>query len=247
MGQGGPPHVWLARIRERHALSIHGVCLSVGGADPLDCEHLARLAELVRRYEPALVSEHLAWCAHDGVFYNDLIAPLLDCNALTRVAAHVDQIQEALGRQILIENPSQYVDLPGDVAEPDFLNELAARTGCALLLDINNVVVSAHNLGFDAARYLAGIDARHIAEIHLAGHATDDASGLKIDDHGSPVGDETAALFGRFIARAGARPTLIEWDTDTPDFAAMCSEAARADGWMRAAIANANSDVGRHA
>lgn len=241
MGAGGPPHAWLSAIREVFPLSVHGVCLSLGGADPLNRNHLKRLRQVVDRFEPALVSEHLAWCAHDGVFYNDLIAPPLTEQSFARICDHVDETQEALGRQILIENPSQYLVMPGDQSEPAFLNAMAQKTGCALLLDINNVFVSAENLDFDARDYLDEIDPTHVAEIHLAGHAVDDASGvrMRIDDHGSPVIEEVGALYCDFIARAGARPTLVEWDTNVPPFAELCAEAAKAANWMNAAMSAA--------
>ncbi len=239
MGAGGPPHAWLSAIREAFPLSVHGVCLSLGGADPVDQEHLKRLRQVIDRFEPALVSEHLAWCSHDGVYYNDLIAPPLTEESFARICDHVDETQEALGRRILIENPSQYLAMPGDRSEPAFLNALARKTGCALLLDINNVFVSASNLGFDADAYLDEIDPGFVAEIHLAGHAVDDASGakLRIDDHGSPVIEEVGALYRTFIARAGARPTLIEWDTNIPPFSELRAEAAKAARWMAAAAA----------
>ncbi len=237
MCAGGPPHAWLSAIRERYPLSVHGVCLSLGGHDDLDKDHLERLRIVVERYQPALVSEHIAWSAHDGVFYNDLIAPPLTEETLQRTAAHIDQTQDALGRRILIENPSQYLTMPGDIAEPEFLNALARKTGCGLLLDVNNVYVSAANLGFDAWTYIDAIDASAVEEIHLAGHAVDTARGveIRIDDHGSPVSEDVGALYRRFVAHAGPRPTLIEWDTDTPQLAELAKEAEKAAGWMRSA------------
>ncbi len=241
MGAGGPPHAWLSAIRENFPLSVHGVCLSLGGAAPLDQDHLKRLRMVVDRFDPVLVSEHLAWCAHDGVFYNDLIAPPLTAESFARICDHVDETQEALGRQILVENPSQYLVMPEDQSEPAFLNALAHKTGCGLLLDINNIFVSASNLGFDAHTYLDEIDAAHVAEIHLAGHAVDDASGvrLRIDDHGSPVIEEVGALYRRFVTHAGARPTLVEWDTNVPPFVELCAEATKAARWMTEAINDA--------
>ena len=241
MGAGGPPHAWLSAIREGFPLSVHGVCLSLGGADPLDQDHLKRLRQVIDRFEPALISEHLAWCAHGGVFYNDLIAPPLTEESFVRICEHVGETQDVLGRRILIENPSQYLAMPGDRSEPEFLNALAHKTGCGLLLDINNVFVSASNLGFDAEAYLDEINPNFVAEIHLAGHAIDNASGvqLRIDDHGSQVIEEVGALYRGFIARAGARPTLIEWDTNVPPFAELCAEAAKAARWMKAALSAA--------
>lgn len=239
MGAGGPPHRWLAAFREKHPLSVHGVSLSIGGRDRPDKEHLARLAALVGRYRPAIVSEHLAWSADNGVYLNDLLAPPLTETALARVCAHVDETQETLGRRILIENPSAYLPgAPGDMSEPEFLNRLAERTGCGLLLDINNVVVSAANLGFDAGAYLDAVDAAHVGEIHLAGHARQhfDEIEIRIDDHGSAVPDEVMARYEAFVARAGPRPTLVEWDTDIPAFEILVGEAKRARAAMEKAL-----------
>jgi len=241
MGAGGPPHAWLTAIREEFLLSVHGVCLSIGGHDPLDSDHLNRLRKVIDRYQPALVSEHLAWCAHDGVYYNDLIAPPLTRETFAQVRAHIDEVQDVLGRRILIENPSLYLKIPGDLSEPSFLNDLARQTGCGLLLDINNVFVSAHNLGFNAADYINDIDFAHVGEVHLAGHAIDKASGLRIDDHGSIVSDDVGALYREFIKTAGPRPTLIEWDTDTPPLAKLCLEADKAAQWMSGALDEASS------
>ncbi len=246
MCAGGAPHAWLTQIRKHHPLSVHGVCLSLGGHDDLDRDHLERLHVVVDRYQPMLISEHMAWSAHDGVFYNDLIAPPLTEATLKRTAAHIDQTQESLARRILIENPSQYLTMPGDMSEPDFLNALAHRTGCGLLLDINNVYVSACNLGFDAEQYLDAIDADKVEEIHLAGHAVDRARGveIRVDDHGSPVCDAVGGLYRRFIAQAGPRPTLVEWDTDTPPLAELALEAKKAAEWMCAATTKATTKTG---
>ncbi len=238
MGDGGPPHHWLAAFRAEYPISLHGVCLSIGGRDDLDRDHLRRLAELVRRYEPALVSEHLAWSADGGVFLNDLIPPPLSQTSLARVERHVTQTQDALGRRILIENPSAYLALNGnDIPEPEFLNELARRAGCGILLDINNVYVSAMNLGFDASRYIGAIDPAHVGEIHLAGHALDSLDGveIRVDDHGSRVRDEVLAIYEAFIAAAGPRPTLVEWDTNIPSFEMLAGESRRVTAAMRAA------------
>ncbi|MBI1366336.1 MAG: DUF692 family protein [Alphaproteobacteria bacterium] len=247
MSAGGPPHRWLSAVRAEHYLSVHGVCLSVGGRDDLDEAHLARLAELVRRYEPALVSEHLAWSADGGVFFNDLLPPPLTQASLARACRHVDQIQSALGRTILIENPSIYLPgTRGDIPEPEFLNELARRTGCGVLLDINNVFVSAENAGFDASAYLDAIDPANVGEIHLAGHAIDNFEGvsIRVDNHGSAMCDEVVALYERFIARAGPRPTLIEWDHDTPAFDVLLDETRRAKvAMMRALFEESVADV----
>ena len=245
MCDGGPPHAWLTAICDHYPLSLHGVCLNLGGYDSLDKDHLQRLRKLVDQYQPALVSEHIAWSAHDGVFYNDLIAPSLSEETLLRTAGHIIETQEALGRRILIENPSQYLDMPGEISEPEFLNLLAQKTGCGLLLDINNVFVSASNLEFDAWTYLDAINIDTVEEIHLAGHSIDRSRGveIRVDDHGSEVSTEVGRLYQRFITKAGPRPTLIEWDTDTPPLAILAKEAEKAAGWMQAGL-NAASITG---
>lgn len=231
MGAGGAPHHYLSRIRERYPLSLHGVGMSLGSAGPLDRDHLARLKTLVDRYEPGLVSEHLSWAVFDGAFLNDLLPLPLTQETLAQVAAHVDEMQEALARRVLVENPSTYVRARGDeMTEPEFLTELARRTGCGLLLDINNVYVSACNHGFDAETYLDQIAPDLVGEIHLAGHAVESVAGaeLRIDDHGSRVCEAVWALYRGFVARAGATPTLIEWDTDVPSLRTLQDEARRA-------------------
>lgn len=248
-GAGGPPHGYLTAIREAYPLSIHGVGLSLGGAGPLDRDHLAALARLVRRYAPALVSEHLAWCARGGVWFNDLLPVPLTEEALDVVAAHVAQTQDALGRQILVENLSSYLAFAeSEIPEVEFLSELVRRTGCGLLLDLNNIVVSAHNLGFDAAAYLDAVPADAVGEIHVAGHAVDTRGGLalKIDDHGSAPGAEVEALLARFVERAGPRPVLLEWDKDVPPLSGLVAAAARVDGVVRAAMP-AQAATGRRA
>lgn len=236
MGAGGPTHAWLTAIRKHYPLSVHGVGLSIGGMEAPDQNHLDRLRNVVDRYQPDLVSEHLAWCSHDGIFYNDLISPPMTRESLDRICEHVAITQDALGRRILIENPSQYLKMPADMSEPAFLNQIADRTGCGLLLDINNVYVSAENLGFDALAYLEEINADHVGEIHLAGHAIDEASGLRIDDHGSPVPEAVGALYKAFLSKAGTRPTLIEWDTDTPPLDELAEEARKVAHWANEAI-----------
>lgn len=238
MTDGGPPQRWLTGFASQYPISVHGVCLSIGGRDDLDPEHLDRLARLVARYQPALVSEHLAWSADGGVFLNDLLPPPLTAESLDRVADHVDQIQTRLGRRILIENPSQYLDWAcSDIPESEFLNALARRTGCGLLFDVNNVFVSASNIGFDAGAYVDAIDAAAVGEIHLAGHAIDhfDNVAIRVDNHGDRMCAEVLALYARFIRRAGARPTLIEWDTNIPSFETLEAEARKAKLVMTAA------------
>ncbi len=231
MGAGGPPKKWLHAFAEKFPLSIHGVCLSVGGRDPIDADHLERLANLVEEFRPALVSEHLAWSAHHGAFFNDLLPPPLTEETLNRTCDHVDLIQERLKQRILIENPSQYLKwAESDIPEYEFLNALVRRTRCGLLLDVNNIYVSVSNIGGDADEYIENISASAVGEIHLAGHAIDcfDNIMIRVDNHGSPVCDEVLALFEKFIRRAGPRPTLIEWDTKTPAFEVLADEARRA-------------------
>lgn len=232
MGAGGPTHAQLDAVRREFALSLHGVGLSIGGEAPLDERHLERLARVAARFEPAVVSEHLAWSTHGGVFFNDLLPIAYDAPTLERVVRHVDRLQERLQRRVLIENPSTYVACAGStMEETDFLADLVARSGCGLLLDINNVVVSQHNRGESPARYFDRYPLHAVGEIHLAGHAVealDDGSLLRIDDHGSVVGDEAWALYAPVVARLGPVPTLIEWDTDVPAFEVLANEARKA-------------------
>jgi uncharacterized protein len=236
MGAGGAPHRRLDAIRERYPLSLHGVGLSIGSPGPLDRAHLERLAAVARRFEPVLVSEHLAWSTHDGAFFNDLLPLPYTSETLRQVADHIDEVQNALGRTILLENPSTYVAFAeSTMAETDFLREIARRTGCGLLLDINNVFVSATNQGYDPHRYLADFPLRAVGEIHLAGYAEDhDDAGLPllIDAHNSPVRDAVWSLYAAAIRRLGSTPTLIEWDNDLPAWPALLSEARRAERTM---------------
>jgi uncharacterized protein (UPF0276 family) len=238
MGAGGPPHRFLEWMRERYPLSLHGVGLSIGGAGPLDKTHLKRLRALIDRYEPGLFSEHLAWSAHEGVYFNNLLPVPYTAETLTHVAAHVDDTQCALGRQILIENPSTYIAFePSGMGETDFLSELARRTGCGLLLDVNNVYVSAVNHSFDADAYLGAFPVEHVREIHLAGHfegEPDEDGRLLIDAHDSPVRDAVWAVCAHALRRTGPLPTLIEWDNDIPQFETLQSEADKAERLLRA-------------
>ena len=232
MGAGGPPHAALNQIRRDHPVSLHGVCMSIGGLQPLDKAHLQRFKALVDRYEPALVSEHLAWSTHGTTYFNDLLPLPYTAATLARVADHIDQVQEALGRQILLENPSTYLIFPeSTMSETLFIAELVRRTGCGLLLDINNVFVSATNHGFAARDYLAVFPLEHVGEIHLAGHAwqTDDEDEpLLIDSHDCAVANPVWALFETIIRRCGAIPTLIEWDSKVPDWPILKAEATAA-------------------
>ncbi len=228
---GGPRRAWLEAVRARHPVSLHGVSLSLAGEQPPDAAHLARLAALVRRVEPALVSEHLAWSGTDGRHFPDLLPFVRDHAALHRIAAHIGRTQDVLGRRIAVENPSHYLRIDGhDWDEIDFLGELVRRTGCALLLDVNNVYVSARNLGFDAGAWIDRFPGNAVDEIHLAGHSSDPALGpqLLIDSHDAPVADSVWALFRRVVERIGPRPTLIERDGNVPAFAALMAERQRA-------------------
>jgi uncharacterized protein len=234
MGAGGPPHAQLGALRESYALSIHGVGLSIGSMAPLDRDHLNRLKALCGRYQPESFSEHLAWSSHDGVYFNDLLPLPYTPQTLARVAEHIDQVQTTLGRAMLLENPSTYVGIADStIPEVEFLAEIVARTGCGLLLDINNVFVSASNCGTQASPYLDAFPLDHVREIHLGGHAQeiDGAGGapLLIDTHGSPVADTVWALYAQVVARTGPLPTLIEWDNDVPDWPILRAQALAAE------------------
>jgi len=233
MGDGGPPLAALARVRERFPLSLHGVGLSIGGAGDLDRDHLDRLKALVDRFEPELVSEHLAWSTHQGRFFNDLLALPYTDETLERVSRHVDQVQSHLGRRILIENPATYLRFRENAwTETDFIAELARRTGCGLLLDVNNVYVSCINHGDDPADYLRRFPMAPVGEIHLAGHAEDraeDGALLLIDAHDRQVSDPVWSHYRLALELGGPKPTLIEWDNDVPDWTTLQAEALRAD------------------
>jgi uncharacterized protein (UPF0276 family) len=233
MGDGGPPHRYLEQIRAHYPLSVHGVGLSIGGDQPLDQTHLARLRRLIERYEPESFSEHLAWSTHDTVFLNDLLPVPYDASTLRRVCEHIDEVQETLGRCMLLENPSTYIAFEqSDMSEIDFLCEITRRTGCGLLLDVNNVFVSAINHAYDAKVYLDAFPAHHVGEFHLAGFAEDmgdSSEPLLIDAHGTPVADVVWTLFKHALARTGPIPTLIEWDNDVPTFPVLMNEARKAD------------------
>lgn len=232
MGAGGPPHAALARIRQDFPVSLHGVCMSIGGPQPLDKAHLGRFKALVDRYEPALVSEHLAWSTHETTFYNDLLPLPYTEATVARVSDHIDEVQDAIGRRLLLENPSTYVTFQDStMSETVFIRELVMRTGCGLLLDINNVFVSATNQGYSALAYLDDFPLEHVGEIHLAGHAEqqdDEGDLLLIDSHDGPVADAVWKLYDIVIARVGAIPTLIEWDSAIPDWPVLKREATAA-------------------
>jgi len=233
MGDGGRPIAQLRHLAERFPISVHGVGLSIGGEDRLDPDHLARLKHLCDWLNPASFSEHLAWSTHDSAFLNDLLPlPYTDAT-LARVADHIDAVQTLLGRQMLLENPSSYLAFAESTwSEPDFLRELTRRTGCGLLLDVNNVFVSATNLGSDPRSYINAFPLEAVAEIHLGGHDTDtDDHGapLLIDSHGAAIADPVWALLDDVLARSGPRPVLVEWDNNVPDWPVLADEARRAE------------------
>ncbi|MBW5440375.1 DUF692 domain-containing protein [Bradyrhizobium canariense] len=232
MGAGGPPHRALEAIRRDHPVSLHGVCMSIGGPQPLDKAHLARFRGLVARYQPALVSEHLAWSTHETSFFNDLLPLPYTAATLRNVCDHIDQVQDAIRRPLLLENPSTYVAFrESSMSETDFIRTVAERTGCGLLLDINNVFVSATNHGFSALDYLADFPLSRVGEIHLAGHAEqadDEGDLLLIDSHDGPVADAVWKLYEIVIQRRAPVPTLIEWDSKIPDWPVLQAEAAAA-------------------
>jgi uncharacterized protein len=233
MGAGGEPHAQLGALRERYALSLHGVGLSIGSMQPLDREHLERVRLLCDRYEPASFSEHLAWSSHEGVYFNDLLPVPYTLQTLARVAEHIDTVQTALRRPILLENPSSYLSfVESTIPEVEFLAEVSRQTGCGLLLDVNNVFVSCTNLGGCPHNYLDAFPLDRVKDPHLGGHHqdTDDAGApLLIDAHGSPVADPVWALYEDVLARTGPIPTLIEWDNDIPDWPVLRAQAEAAD------------------
>lgn len=229
---GGQPLQVLQQLRQDYPLSLHGVGLSLGSAEGLDPAHLERLAQLVERIEPALVSEHLSWSRAGQTYLADLLPLPMTEEALALVCRHVDQVQQRLGRTLLVENPSSYLQFAhSTMAESEFLACVAARTGCAILCDVNNIFVSACNHGWDALAYLDALPPSAIGEIHLAGHSVRTLEGgaeLRIDDHGSRVAPAVWALYEEALARFGARPTLIEWDTDIPPLPVLLAEAEQA-------------------
>lgn len=231
MGDGGRPLAQIRHLAERFPISVHGVGLSIGGEARLDPEHLARLKHLVSWLNPAVFSEHLAWSTHDSHFYNDLLPLPYTQDTLTRVADHVDELQNTIGRQMMLENPSSYLAFTESTwSEPDFLREIAKRTGCGLLLDVNNVFVSATNLDYDPKQYINDYPLEHVGEIHLGGHDEDeDDHGhvLLIDSHGAAVVAPVWALLDHTLAKAGPKPLLIEWDNDVPDWPELAAEAQR--------------------
>jgi uncharacterized protein (UPF0276 family) len=234
MIDGGPRLAWLETIGSRHPLSLHGVSLSLAADCAPDTEHLQRLKNLADRIQPALVSEHLAWSAWRGQYHPDLLPFPRTEEALRRIADNIQRTQEFLQRRIAIENPSHYVRMQGhDFSEIGFLAELNKRTGCGLLLDINNVFLSAHNMGYDAKAYVDAFPGEAIMEIHLAGHSVDPGgASLLIDSHDAPVAEAVWSLYQRLIQRVGARPTLVERDGHIPPFGELLLERDRAQNLM---------------
>ncbi|AZF09656.1 hypothetical protein C4J93_1442 [Pseudomonas sp. R2-37-08W] len=236
MVAGGPFHHYLGLIRERYPLSLHGVGLSIGGEGPLNPEHLARLAGLIERYQPHSFSEHLAWSSHGPVFLNDLLPLAYDAQTLAHVCAHVDQVQSTLKRPMLLENPSTYVQFQrSTLDEADFINEVIRRTGCGLLLDVNNVYVSCINHQRDPLAYIDALPLHAVGEIHLAGFAEDtDSLGdrLLIDDHGAPIDAAVWQLYEQLLKRTGPVATLIERDNQVPSFSVLHAEARHAEWYL---------------
>lgn len=242
MVDGGPRLAWLEAIRGRHAISLHGVGLSLAADAKPDAAHLRRFAALIERIEPALVSEHLAWSTWRGVYHPDLLPFPRTTEALARLADNIDRVQTTLRRRIAIENPSHYLRIDGhDYDEIAFLTELARRTGCALLLDVNNVFVSGRNLGFAPETYIDAFPGERVIEVHLAGHSADPSLGeaLLIDSHDTPISAAVWNLYERLIARIGPRPTLIERDGNIPAFETLQVERRRAEAVLRAPVRQA--------
>jgi len=233
MGDGGPALHYLEKIRRDYPLSVHGVGLSIGSDGPLDKAHLRRLRTVVERFEPEMFSEHLAWSTHGGVYLSDLLPLPYTSETVARVSGHIDQVQDFLGRRMLLENPSTYVAFESStLSETDFLREIVERTGCGLLLDVNNVHVSATNHDYSPIDYIDAFPLDRVGEIHLGGHAPDrdeDGHELLIDAHDRAVADQVWALFDQTIARTGPKPVLIEWDNDVPEWPTLFSEARHAD------------------
>ncbi|MEZ2221991.1 DUF692 domain-containing protein [Rhizobium sp. RCC_161_2] len=239
MGAGGPPHAQLGKLRQDYALSIHGVGLSIGSMQPLDTDHLARLKIVCDRYEPESFSEHLAWSTHDTTFLNDLLPLPYTDTTLAQVCTHIDQVQRLLGRQMLLENPATYLLFEeSTLEETDFLAEIVRRTGCGLLLDVNNVFVASTNHHMDPRDYLARFPVQWVREIHLSGHSetVDDAGApLLIDSHDTPVKDPVWTLYEELIARTGPIASLVEWDNDVPQWPVLRVEAEAASAILRRA------------
>ena len=238
LGAGGEPHASLRALRDRFPLSLHGVGLSIGGEAPLDARHVERIAALIERYQPDSFSEHLAWSSHGLNHFNDLLPLVYDEASLDRVCRHVDELQTRFRRRILLENPASYVEFAASsIAEGEFLGAVVKRTGCGLLLDVNNAYVSSINHGRDPVAYLASLPLHAAGQVHLAGHAVDsDALGapLLIDSHGSEVADSVWELYARALESTGPLPTLIEWDNDVPSYEVLRDQARQAQEFLDA-------------
>ncbi len=248
MTAGGPRLAALEAVRADHAVSFHGVGMSLGGVDPLDATHLARWRALADRFAPAAVSEHVAWSRRDGAYFADLLPAPATRAALDALCANIDRMQTALGRAILIENPALYVALPGELDEPEFLAEACRRTGCGLLVDVNNIYVTAWNIGRDPHAYLGALPGERVGEIHLAGHAVredpgEDLPPLLIDAHAAPVAEAVWALYREAVGVYGPKPTLIERDAALPPFGELLAERAHAERLMRAAAPSRCGDT----
>ncbi len=241
-GLGGVPHHYLELIRRDHPVSFHGVGMSIGSVDQLDKGHLKRLRELIDHYQPGHVSEHLSWSSVNGTYFNDLLPIPYTEEALDHVTEKVQQVQEELNQQLIIENASTYLEYTSStIPEWDFTNALAKRTGCGLLLDVNNVYVNARNHGFSARKYLSEVDPRYVKEIHLAGHTVKSVNEteIRIDTHNQLICDQVWELYQYAISRTRKMPTLVEWDTDLPDFSILLNEVAQAQTLMDQSCAQA--------
>jgi uncharacterized protein (UPF0276 family) len=247
MGAGGPPHHYLEAIRNNYPISLHGVALSVGGESPLNRDHLVRLKALLERYECGLFSEHLAWSTHEDAYLDDLLPVPYTGKTLQRVCDHVNETQDFLGRKMLLENPSTYVQFEeSTMSEIEFISQVATRTGCGLLFDVNNVFITCKNHNMDPDGYIDAFPVEHVGEIHLAGHderRDDTGAPLLIDAHGSPVVNRVWKLYERAISRVGPVPTLIERDANVPPLADLLAEAARADRVLDAEKRRRNTHV----
>ncbi len=238
LGAGGEPHASLRALRDHFPLSLHGVGLSIGGEAPLDIRHVERIAALIERYQPDSFSEHLAWSSHGLNHFNDLLPLVYDEASLDRVCRHVDELQTRFRRRILLENPATYVEFAASaIAEGEFLGAMVKRTGCGLLLDVNNAYISSINHGRDPVAYLDSLPLHAAGQVHLAGHAVDsDALGapLLIDSHGSEVADAVWALYAHALESTGPLPTLIEWDSDVPAYEVLRDQARQAQAFLDA-------------
>lgn len=233
MGAGGMPHAQLHAIRENYPISVHGVGMSIGNSTRIDPDHLARFKAVVDQYQPAMVSEHLAWSTHDDVFYNDLLPVPYTDETLSQVVSHIDEVQNFIGRQLLIENPSTYVTFTESTwAEFDFMAAIAERSGCGLLFDVNNVFISATNHNFSPKDYIDSYPLHLVQEIHLAGHAgdrDDDGQALLIDAHDRKVCDNVWELYAHTLSKTGPLPSLVEWDNDVPEWSVLAEEARKTE------------------